>query len=290
MELLQQLVNGIALGSTYALIALGFSMVYGLLFFINLPHGEVMMVGAYMALGGLAFGLHPVAAIGLAVLLTALLGVAVERLAYRRLRHARRLAPVLSALGLVLILQNAVRLLVGPETLSFPPILGSRSLQLSNFYVTSAALWTIVIAVMLLALLECFARFTDIGIAIRATSEDAFAATLMGVSPNRVVAVAFAVGSGLAAIAGVLLAARYGSVSPFMGFPVMLKAFAACVLGGIGNLRGAVLGALVIGVAEVFAGAYLGGIYQDMAAFTALVAALLLWPTGLLRGRVETTV
>ncbi|MFO1061350.1 MAG: branched-chain amino acid ABC transporter permease [Dongiaceae bacterium] len=290
MEILQQLVNGIALGSTYALVALGFSMVYGLLFFINLPHGEVMMVGAYLALGGIVIGLPPVLAVPAAMLLTAALGVVVERLAYRRLRRARRLAPVLSALGLVLVLQNGVRLLVGPQTLSFPPILGSQSLQLAGLHVTSSALWTIVIAGVLLLALELFARRTDVGIAIRGASEDPVGAILMGINPDRIVAVAFAVGSGLAAVAGVLLAARYGSVSPFMGFPVMLKAFAACVLGGIGNLRGAVIGAMVIGLAEVLAGAYLGGIYQDVMAFTVLVVALLLWPAGLLRGRSETAV
>lgn len=290
MEILQQLINGIALGSAYALVALGFSMVYGLLFFINLPHGEVMMVGAYLALGALAIGLPPVFAVVLAAALTAGLGVLVERLAYRRLRRARRLAPVLSALGLVLVLQNAVRLLAGPQTLGFPAILGARSIRLLGVHMTSSALWSIVITVLLLIALEIFARRTDIGIAIRAASEDITAAILVGVNPDRVVAVAFAVGSGLAAVAGVLLAARYGSVSPFMGFPVMLKAFAACVLGGIGNLRGAVVGALLIGISEVFAGAYLGGIYQDMTAFAVLIAALLLWPTGLLRGRSEATV
>jgi branched-chain amino acid transport system permease protein len=290
VEFLQQLVNGIALGSTYALVALGFSMVYGLLFFINLPHGEVMMVGAYLALACILLGLPPVLAVAVAVVLTAALGVVIERLAYRRLRRARRLAPVLSALGLVLVLQNVVLIVAGPRTMSFPPILGSESVEFLGFRMTLAVMWTMVIALLLLAALELFSRHTDIGISIRAASENPSAAILMGINPDRVVAVTFAIGSGLAAVAGVLLAARYGSVSPFMGFPVMLKAFAACVLGGIGNVRGAVFGALLIGVAEVFAGAYIGGIYQDMVAFSVLVVVLVLWPTGLLRGRTETAV
>lgn len=290
MELAQQLMNGIALGSAYALVALGFSMVYGLLFFINLPHGEVMMVGAYLALGALALGLPAPVAIIVAIVATAGLGVAIEKVAYRRLRRARRLAPVLSALGLVLVLQNVVRIVAGPQTMSFPPVLGSHSTQFLGVQVASSVVWTIVIAVALLIALEFFARHSDTGIAIRAASEDTNAAILMGISPDRVISIAFAIGSGLAAVAGVLLAARYGAVSPFMGFPVMLKAFAACVLGGIGNLRGAVVGALIIGVAEVMAGAYIGGIYQDLAAFSVLVAALLFFPTGVLRGRTEAKV
>lgn len=290
MEFVQQLMNGVALGSTYALVALGFSMVYGLLFFINLPHGEVMMVGAYLAVAGLAVGLPPAIAIPVAIAVTAAMGVGIEKVAYRRLRRARRLAPVLSALGLVLILQNAVRIVAGPQTINFPPVLGSTTIQLFGLQIASSVVWTIVIASMMLILLELFARHTDTGIAIRAASEDANAAILMGVSPDRVISVAFAIGSGLAAVAGVLLAARYGAVSPFMGFPVMLKAFAACVLGGIGNIRGAVVGALVIGIAEVMAGAYLGGIYQDVAAFSVLVIALVFFPTGILRGRTETAV
>jgi branched-chain amino acid transport system permease protein len=249
-----------------------------------------MMVGAYLALAGILFGLPPAIAVMLAVLLTAALGVLIERLAYRRLRRARRLAPVLSALGLVLVLQNVVRIIAGPQTMSFPAILGSRSIEILGFRMTLPVMWTMIIAALLLGGLELFSRRTDIGISIRAASENASAALLMGINPDRVVAVTFAIGSGLAAFAGVLLAARYGSVSPFMGFPVMLKAFAACVLGGIGNMRGAVFGALLIGVAEVFAGAYIGGIYQDMVAFSVLVIALLLWPTGLLRGRTETAV
>lgn len=290
MELVQQLMNGIALGSAYALVALGFSMVYGLLFFINLPHGEVMMVGAYLAVAGLVLGLPIAVAIIIAIVATAVMGIGIEKVAYRRLRRARRLAPVLSALGLVLVLQNAVRIIAGPQTMSFPPILGSHSLQVLGVQVASSVVWTIAIAAALLLVLELFARHSDTGIAIRAASEDSNAAILMGISPDRVISVAFAIGSGLAAVAGVLLAARYGAVSPFMGFPVMLKAFAACVLGGIGNLRGAVVGALVIGVAEVMAGAYIGGIYQDLAAFSVLVIALVFFPTGILRGRTEATV
>lgn len=290
MDLPQQLVNGVALGSTYALVALGFTMVYGLLFFVNLPHGEVMMVGTYLAFFALGAGMPLWVAVPVALGGAAVLGVLVERLAYSRLERARRLAPVLSALGLVLIMQNAVRILFGPQSRSFPPLLGSSVLELSGMRVASSAVWTIGLTVALLALLEWFSRSTDTGIAIRAASQDRDASVLMGINPRRVVAVTFALGSALAAAAGIMLAARYGAVSPFMGFPVMLKAFAACVLGGIGNVRGAVLGAMLIGVAEALAGAYLGGVYQDGVAFVVLILALLIRPSGLLRGRTEVAV
>jgi branched-chain amino acid transport system permease protein len=288
--LLQQLMNGIALGTTYALVALGFTMVYGLLFFINLPHGEVMMVGTYLAFAALSLGAPAWVAVLVALAGAAVLGIVVEKLAYSRLEHARRLAPVLSALGLVLIMQNAVRVIMGPQSYSFPSLLGARSVFLFGMRMTSSIVWSIVVAVVLLAVLEWFSRYTDTGLAIRAASQDRDAAVLMGISPRRVVAVTFAIGSALAAAAGVLLGARYGAINPFMGFPVMLKAFAACVLGGIGNVRGAVLGSMVIGIAEVFAGAYIGGVYQDGVAFLVLILVLLFRPTGLLRGRTESAV
>lgn len=290
MDLAQQLLNGVALGSTYALVALGFTMVYGLLFFVNLPHGEVMMVGTYLAFLALGAGLSAWVAVPASLAGAALLGIAVEKLAYSRLERARRLAPVLSALGLVLVMQNGVRILLGPQSRSFPPLLGASSLEVLGMRMTSSVVWTIVLTLGLLALLEWFSRFTDMGIAIRAASQDRDASVLVGINPRRVVAVTFAVGSALAAAAGILLAARYGAISPFMGFPVMLKAFAACVLGGIGNVRGAVLGAMLIGVAEVLAGAYIGGVYQDAVAFVVLILALLFRPTGLLRGRTEVAV
>lgn len=290
MELLQQILNGIALGSTYALVALGFTMVYGLLFFVNLPHGEVMMVGTYLAFLALGAGLPLWLAVPSALGGAALLGVVVERLAYRRLERARRLAPVLSALGLVLIMQNGVRILLGPQSRSFPPLLGASVIDVLGVRMTTSVAWTILLTVGLLALLEWFSRSTDTGIAIRAASQDRDASLLMGIDPRRVVAITFALGSALAALAGILLGARYGAISPFMGFPVMLKSFAACVLGGIGNVRGAVLGAMVIGVAEVLAGAYIGGVYQDAVAFVVLILVLLLRPSGILRGRTEVAV
>ncbi len=290
MDLAQQLINGLALGSTYALVALGFTMVYGLLFFVNLPHGEVMMVGTYLAFLALGAGLPLWLAAPAALAGAAILGIVVEKLAYSRLERARRLAPVLSALGLVLIMQNGVRVLLGPQSQSFPPVLGSSVIGLFGMRIASSVAWTITLTIVLLALLEWFSRRTDTGIAIRAASQDRDASVLMGINPRRVVAVTFALGSALAAVAGILLAARYGAVSPFMGFPVMLKAFAACVLGGIGNVRGAVLGAGLIGVAEALAGAYLGGVYQDGVAFVVLILVLLLRPTGLLQGRTEVAV
>jgi branched-chain amino acid transport system permease protein len=285
--LAQQFVNGVALGSIYALVALGFTMVYGLLFFINLPHGEVMMLGTFMALLFLMSGLHPALALVLAMLLTGVLGVLVEWLVYRRLRHARRLAPLLSALGLVLVFQNGVMLLVGPQEKAFPPVFGSTVLTLGEVRVPPTIVVTIGVALTLMVLLHLFSTRTTIGIAIRGTSQDMEAAALVGINVNTIVMVTFAIGSALAAAGGFLLAARYGSVYANMGFPVMLKAFAACVLGGIGRIPGAVLGGLIIGISEVLVAAYLSASYQHAVAFAILVAILLVRPTGLLGGRTE---
>jgi branched-chain amino acid transport system permease protein len=221
------------------------------------------------------------------MLLTGVLGVLTERIVYRRLRYARRLAPLLSALGLVLVFQNGVMLVVGPEEKAFPSVFGSAVLMLGEVRVPPTIVVTIAVAVALMVLLHLFSTHTTIGIAIRGTSQDIEAAQLVGINVNTIVMITFWIGSALAAAGGFLLAARYGSVYANMGFPVMLKAFAACVLGGIGRIPGAVLGSMIIGISEVLVAAYVSASYQNAVAFAILVVILLLRPTGLLGGRTE---
>lgn len=287
----QQLANGVALGSIYALVALGFTMIYGVLFFVNLPHGEVMMVGGYIALYLMHNQLPLWLVLILAMILTAALGVTIEIAAYRRMRHSRRLAPVMSALGVSLALANGVMLLAGPESRSFELPLGFlSSVQLGQVTLTPILILIFVVSLLLMGGLHLFLQYTRLGVAIRATSQDYEASMLMGVDLNRTVGVTFAIGSALAAAAGLLLAGRYGAINPSMGFPVMLKAFAACVVGGIGSIPGAVLGAMVIGLTEVAVVAYLGSGNRDIGVFLILLLVLLFKPSGLLAGRTEVKV
>lgn len=286
LTLFQQLANGLALGSVYALVAVGFTMVYGILFFINLPHGDVLMVGTYVALVLLSTGIPFFPTVVAAALFTALLGVFIELSVYRRLRFARRLAPLLSAMGVSYALSNGIMVLQGPQTRPFPaPLTGDISLV--GVSVPIVILVTVATTLILVVALQLFIGRAPLGIAIRAASQDLPTTALMGVNVNFVISVTFAISGALALIGGVMLAWRYGSVSPSIGFAVMLKAFAACVLGGIGNIQGAMLGGYILGVAEVFGAAYISSAYTDAIAFLVLIATLLLKPSGLLGGRTE---
>lgn len=287
--LFQQIANGIALGSVYALIAVGFTMVYGVLFFVNLPHGDVMMVGTYVVLAlvmaGVPFG---VAVLG-GLAFTALLGVSVELFAYRRMRRARRLAPLLSAIGVSYLLSNLIMIIAGPRPRPFPSLLRGQ-LSVAGVTVPISILVTVAVMVTLAIALELFLGRTRLGIAIRATSQNLTATSLMGVNLNTVISVTFAISGGLAVIGGTMLGWRYGSVSPNIGFAFMLKAFAACVLGGIANFKGAIVGGILLGLAEVMASGYLISSYRDAIAFTILIAVLLIRPSGILGGRTDVIV
>ncbi|HLC41202.1 MAG TPA: branched-chain amino acid ABC transporter permease [Methylomirabilota bacterium] len=286
LTLFQQLANGLALGSVYALVAVGFTMVYGILFFINLPHGDVLMVGTYVALVLLSAGIPFLPTVAAAAIFTALLGVFIELSVYRRLRFARRLAPLLSAMGVSYVLSNGIMVLQGPQTRPFPaPLSGDISIVGVN--VPIVILVTVATTVILAVVLQLFIKRAALGIAIRAASQDLPTTALMGVNVNLVISVTFAISGALALIGGVMLAWRYGSVSPTIGFAVMLKAFAACVLGGIGNIQGAMLGGFILGVAEVIGAAYISSAYTDAIAFLVLIATLLFKPSGLLGGRTE---
>lgn len=311
MELfIQQLLNGLLSGSLYALIALGYTMVYGILRIINFAHGDVLMVGALVGLSAIralqaAFPALPTLAVlvlatALAMLASALLAVLIERVAYRRLRNAPRLAPLISGIGVSLLLQTLAMLVWSRNPQVFPQLLSMDPIELTHGDTSHApaitnvtALTTIGIAVLVMLGLWLLVKRTRLGRAMRAVSENPQVASLMGINPNAVVLVTFAIGGALAALAGVMMASNYGSAHFYMGFLPGLKAFTAAVLGGIGNLQGAMLGGLLLGLIEAFGTGYLGewtgGVfgsnYQDVFAFLVLIAVLVLRPSGLLGER-----
>jgi branched-chain amino acid transport system permease protein len=289
-NLLQQLLNGITWGSIYALIALGYTMVYGVLRLINFAHGEVYMIGAmtgYYAAHALGFASAP-SLLGLFVVLVVsmvacgLLGAAIERIAYRPLRTAGRLAPLITAIGVSLLLQNTGQLVFGADPKFFPSLLQSHEVfRLGGVGVSNIQLIVLVTAALLMAGLEFIVQRTRFGRAMRAVSYDAPAAALMGVPVDRVIAGTFVLGSMLAAAAGILVGLSNPKIEPLMGLMPGLKAFVAAVLGGIGSVPGAMAGGLLLGVIETLVTGYLSSTYRDAIAFVILVVILLYRPTGL---------
>jgi len=289
-QFFQQLLNGIAWGGIYALVALGYTMVYGVLKLINFAHGEVYMVGAmtgYYAAHAFGLAREPSAAGLAAVLLVsmitcALLGATIERIAYRPLRGAPRLAPLITAIGVSLLLQNAGQLVFGADPKFFPPLLESREvIRIGALAVSNIQLAVVVTALVLMAGLELVVMRTRFGRAMRAVSVDAPAAALMGVNVDRVIAGTFMLGSALAAAAGILVGLSNPKIDPLMGLLPGLKAFVAAVLGGIGSIPGAMIGGLLLGVVETLVSAYLSSTYRDAIAFVILIAILIYRPTGL---------
>jgi branched-chain amino acid transport system permease protein len=296
-QFLQQLLNGIAWGSIYALIALGYTMVYGVLKLINFAHGEVYMVGAmvgYYAAHALGFAAQPSLAGLFAVLLLAmtacaLLGAAIERVAYRPLRSAPRLASLITAIGISLLLQNGGQLLFGADPKFFPTLVTPREVvRVASVAVSNIQLFVFGTAMVLMVGLEVVVMRTRFGRAMRAVSVDAPAAALMGVPVDRVISGTFVLGSALAAAAGILVGLSNPKIDPLMGLLPGLKAFVAAVLGGIGSIPGAMVGGLLLGVVETMVSAYLSSTYRDAIAFVILIAILLYRPTGLFgTGQVE---
>ncbi len=290
MELFgQQVLNGLALGSIYAMMAIGFAIVYGILLFVNMPHGEVMMLSMYVFLTLRSWGLPLVLALGLTVVLTAALGVLIEKVAYRRLRYQRRLAPVLSAYGLVVVFQNAAMLVWSATILPFPLAAPDTAIQIGAFRISPTTLIILAVALLLMALLQLFFNRTVLGMAVRAASQDRQACQYMGVNIDHVVSVAFAIGSSLAAISGFLVGMRYHTLYPTIGFGMMIKAMTACILGGIGSIAGAVVGAFILAMAEVMTVTYISSWWRDTVAFVIMVLVLLVRPTGLFGGRGDVT-
>jgi branched-chain amino acid transport system permease protein len=315
----QQLVNGIVLGSIYALIALGYTMVYGILELINFAHGEIYMIGAYSAVIFLAIltVLHvnpPVLLLVLmlfsfAMILTAMYGATMERIAYRPLRGAPRLSLIISALGMSLFFQNYVMIAQGARDKVFPQdvakeisdmlsgifqnILPAESLTQTGFYLFGALfnyvdILTFVSSITLMVLLQLFIKKTKIGKAMRATAQDVGMSKLVGINVNKIIRITFIIGSALAAAAGLMIAAnlKFGRVHYFMGWIIGLKAFTAAVLGGIGNIPGAMLGGFLLGIIESLAAGFISSEYKDAYAFIILIVVLIIKPTGLLGERV----
>jgi branched-chain amino acid transport system permease protein len=301
---LQQLINGLVLGSVYALVALGYTMVYGILELINFAHGEVVMIGAMVSLAviGVLMG-SGVALPGLVVVLLALLsaivacmmlGYLIERIAYRPLRKAPRLAPLITAIGVSIVLQNLALIIWGRQYISFPALLPITRHEIAGASITDLQIAIVVLSCSLMAALLLLVHKTKLGRAMRATAQAPDVAGLMGVNINRIISITFIIGSALAAIAGVLVSAYYGLAHYYMGFLLGLKAFTAAVLGGIGNIAGAMLGGLLLGVIESMgagyigdlSGGFLGSHYQDVFAFLVLILVLTLRPSGLLGERV----
>jgi len=292
---LQQLINGVTLGAIYGLIAIGYTMVYGIIGMINFAHGEIYMIGAFIAvicfavLGLLGITWIPLAlAIVLLVsmCLTALYGWTVERIAYRPLRGSFRLAPLISAIGMSIFLQNYVQIAQGAKIKPLPPMIrgGFEVMQGANFSVNISYL-QIIIVVLTVALMGGFTWLiaaTPLGRAQRATEQDRIMASLLGVHTDRTISLTFVMGAVLAAVAGVMVTLYYGVVDFYIGFLAGLKAFTAAVLGGIGSLPGAMLGGLLIGLIEAFWSAYFSIEYKDVAVFAILVIVLIFRPTGLL--------
>jgi len=288
MTFLNHLINGISLGSVYAIIALGYTMVYGIAKMLNFAHGDVIMVGAYICFFAVSkFALPPIVGVLLAMVVCTVLGMTIERLAYKPLRQAPSLAVLITAIGMSYLLQNGAQLLWTANTKMFPSFLnfgGTTGVTLFGGRMTIA--WTTIVTILtsvaIMIALTLFTGKTKIGKAMRAVSEDKGAAQLMGINVNTTISVTFAVGSALAAIAGVLLCSAYPILVPTTGSMPGIKAFTAAVFGGIGSIPGAMLGGVLLGVIEIFAKAYISTQLSDAIVFAVLIIVLLVKPTGLL--------
>jgi branched-chain amino acid transport system permease protein len=300
----QQVVNGLVLGSMYALVALGYTMVYGVLNLINFAHGDVLMIGAMTGLTVLklvnsaAPNLPGVVKLGIAIAgaipVCVLVNVLVERIAYRRLRNAPRLAPLITAIGVSILLQTFAMMIWGRNPIPFPQVMPSASLNIGGALISQSQVMLLIVAAACMAGLVLLVEKTRLGRAMRATSENPRIASLMGVDANRIVVITFAIGAALAAVAGVMWGAIYASSHFAMGFVPGIKAFSAAVLGGIGNIYGAMLGGILLGLIESLGAGYIGDLtggflgsqYQDIFAFIVLIAVLTLRPSGIVGERV----
>lgn len=292
--MMQLIWNGLIVGSFYALVALGYSMVYGIIKLLNFAHGDIYMLGAFVGFFTLsAFGISDETSIPLLLVIlllsmvtTGLIGVAIERVAYRPLRTSPRLAVLITAIGVSFTLEYGVRQIFGPNPEAFPVRLDSTGIDVLGVRVTASQIVLVVIAAVLMLVLAHIVERTRQGRAMRAIALDPQGAQLMGINVNRVIASVFFIGSALAGAAGVMAGAYYGSIDFMMGFIIGLKAFTAAVIGGIGNLYGAMLGGLLLGLLESFGSAWFGGEWRDVFSFAFLILFLTFKPTGLLGARV----
>ena len=291
MDFVSYLINGLSLGSVYAIIALGYTMVYGIAKMLNFAHGDVIMIGAYVALTCMTTsGLPPVASVLAAVIACTALGVLIERVAYKPLRNAASpLAVLITAIGVSYLLQNLALLIFGPNNQSFQTVVSWSGLSLAGgkLNISGETIVTIIACIVIMVVLMLFIRKSKAGQAMRAVSEDKGAAQLMGINVNGTIALTFAIGSALAAIAGVLLCSAYPSLSPYTGAMPGIKAFVAAVFGGIGSIPGAFIGGILLGVIEILARAYISSQMADAIVFAVLIIVLLVKPTGILGKNIQ---
>jgi branched-chain amino acid transport system permease protein len=295
--LLQQIINGLTVGGVYALIALGYTLVYGILELINFAHGEIYMIGAY--LGIIFLGIFTAAGLTqyslilslfltfvMSIIVCSAYGFTIEKLAYKPLRNAPRLNPLISAIGVSIFLQNYVMLTQGATDKVFPHVIPVTKIEFSNVTMTTLQLFIIIFSLLLMTMLHLFIMKTKTGKAMRAVAQDRVMASLLGINIDRIISVTFIIGSGLAAVAGLMVAMYYGLVNYSIGYMAGIKAFTAAVLGGIGSIPGAMIGGFLLGLIESLGASYLSSEYKDAYAFIVLILILLVKPTGLF-GRSE---
>ncbi|WP_342471587.1 branched-chain amino acid ABC transporter permease [Metasolibacillus sp. FSL H7-0170] len=282
MEWIQQLVNGISLGSIYALIALGYTMVYGIIKLINFAHGDVFMLGAFIGFFAIArWDMHFIPALLMAMILCAVIGVIIERVAYKRLRNATRIAALITAIGVSLLIEYTVIFFRGASPEAYPAVFASTSIEVLGVQIDTKSIFILTVSIVLMLLLQFIVHRTKIGKAMRAVSHDADAARLMGINVDNTISATFAIGSALAGAAGVIFGIYYTRIDPLMGVLPGLKAFVAAVLGGIGIIPGAMAGGLVLGVVETVVSALGFSLWRDAAAFVILILILILRPAGI---------
>ena len=290
MNFLTYLINGISLGSVYAIIALGYTMVYGIAKMLNFAHGDVIMIGCYVVFLVMSGqGLHPVVAVLLSVIICTLLGIAIEKIAYKPLRRATPLAVLITAIGVSYFLQNGALLLFGADTKSFSSVITLPALKFAGgkLTISSTTIVTVLVCIIIMIALTLFIRKTKAGRAMLAVSEDKDAAQLMGVNVNATISLTFAIGSGLAAIAGVLFCSAYPTLTPYTGSMPGIKAFTAAVFGGIGSVPGALIGGILLGIIEILGRAYISSQLSDAIVFAVLIIVLLVKPTGILGKKIH---
>ena len=288
MSFLNYFINGLSLGSVYAIIALGYTMVYGIAKMLNFAHGDVIMVAGFVIYTLMnSLGVHPIAAVLISVVVCTVLGVTIEKIAYKPLRKATPLAVLITAIGVSYFLQNLALLIFGSDTKMFTSVVKVPQLKLGEITITGETIVTIIACIIIMVCLTLFIKKTKAGQAMLAVSEDKDAAELMGINVNATISLTFAIGSGLAAVAGALLCSKYTSLTPYTGAMPGIKAFVAAVFGGIGSIPGALIGGLLLGVIENLSKAYISSQMADAIVFSVLIIVLLVKPTGILGKKIN---
>jgi branched-chain amino acid transport system permease protein len=290
MKFLSYLINGISLGSVYAIIALGYTMVYGIAKMLNFAHGDVIMVGCYVVFVAMnQMGLNPILSVIISIVLCTALGIVIEKIAYKPLRRATSLAVLITAIGVSYFLQNSALLIFGADTKSFTSVVTLPSLELAGgaLKISSTTIVTVLACIIIMVALMIFIKKTKAGQAMLAVSEDKDAAQLMGINVNATISLTFAIGSGLAAIAGVLFCSAYPALTPYIGSMPGIKAFTAAVFGGIGSIPGAFIGGILLGIIEILGRAYISSQLSDAIVFAVLIIVLLVKPTGILGKKMQ---